>query len=214
LNFADLHDCNEPARRLVVRHRWLPLVATFVVTFGGITLAEAQEAQRAVKPAPTADATRGIARLQWLAGCWASERGEPGSGEQWTAPAGGTMLGTSRMIKAGRTVEYEFVVIRQDDGEGLAYVAHPSGQALAAFQLARIAEREVLFENPTHDYPQRVGYRLDASGKHLLAWIEGTREGRARRVEFPMLRTPCDPAPSTVASVAMVQLVAASGDPA
>ena len=202
MSVVDRPDGNEQARRFIVRHRWLSFVVTLVITAGWGCLAGAQETKRAVTAAPAADATRGIARLQWLAGCWASARGEPGSGEQWTAPAGGTMLGTSRTIKAGRTVEYEFVVILEDDAGGLAYVAHPSGQPLAAFQLARIADREVQFENPAHDFPQRVGYRLDAAGKRLLAWIEGTRDGRARRVEFPLLRTPCDPAPSAVASVA------------
>ena len=179
------------------------LVVALVVALGCADGARAQDAKPAVASTPSVATAGGIARLQWLAGCWASERGEPGSGEQWTAPAGGTMLGTSRTIKGGRTIEYEFVVIRADDDGALAYVAHPSGQPMAAFALARLADREVTFENAAHDFPQRVGYRLDASGKTLLAWIEGTRDGRARRVEFPLVRTPCDAAPAAVASVAM-----------
>jgi dynein heavy chain len=31
------------------------------------------------------------ATLAWLAGCWQSELDEPGSGEQWMAPAGGSI---------------------------------------------------------------------------------------------------------------------------
>ena len=34
------------------------------------------------------------AALAWLAGCWASEGAEPGSGEQWMPPAGGTLPAT------------------------------------------------------------------------------------------------------------------------
>ena len=34
-----------------------------------------------------------VADLQWLAGCWSQDGREAGSVEQWTAPAGGTMLG-------------------------------------------------------------------------------------------------------------------------
>ena len=63
-------------------------------------------------PTPAVEASVGIDRLQWLAGCWASARGEPGSGEQWTAPAGGTMLGTSRTILGGRTRRVEFPLLR------------------------------------------------------------------------------------------------------
>lgn len=132
-----------------------------------------------------------VESLAWLAGCWARTTAEPGSGEQWTPPAGGTMLGTSRTVRDGLTVEYEFVVIRANDSGQLAYFAHPSGQAAAAFPLLRLGAGEVVFENPTHDFPQRVGYRLESGGDALLAWIEGTSDGRTRRVEFPMTRTAC-----------------------
>jgi hypothetical protein len=106
------------------------------------------------------------------------------------------MLGTSRTIREGVTVEYEFVLLRTGKDGRLAYVAHPSGQAPASFPLKALGTREVVFEDPDHDFPQRVGYRLDAAGRSLLAWIEGSRDGQPRRVEFPMVRTPCDPAPS------------------
>jgi len=55
------------------------------------------------------------AALAWLAGCWASEGGEPGSGEQWMPPAGGTLLGTSRTVAKGRTVAHEFMQIREQE---------------------------------------------------------------------------------------------------
>lgn len=69
-----------------------------------------------------------IANLSWLSGCWAREQGEPGSGEMWTAPAGGTMLGISRTIRAGKTVEHEFMQIR----EGGPWPDRPDCAALGA----------------------------------------------------------------------------------
>jgi hypothetical protein len=137
-----------------------------------------------------AEAPAGIDALAWLTGCWASDAGEPGSGEHWTAPAGGTMLGVSRTVRQGKTVEYEFVVIRALDDGRLAYIAHPSGQPAAAFPLQRMAGREVVFENLEHDFPQRVAYRLH-DDERLVAWIEGTRDGETRKVEFPMRRSRC-----------------------
>ena len=68
-------------------------------------------------------------------------------------------------------------------GGRLAYEAHPSGQATATFISKPISGREVVFEDPTHDFPQRVGYRSTGPGQ-LLAWVEGTSGGRARRIEF------------------------------
>ena len=47
-----------------------------------------------------------------------------------------------------------------------------------------------MFENAAHDFPQRVGYRV-AGGDSLLAWIEGTRDGQVRRIEFPYRRVAC-----------------------
>ena len=48
------------------------------------------------------------------------------------APRGGSMLGMSRTVIGGKTVEYEFLRIALVDGT-LAYVAKPSGQAEAPF---------------------------------------------------------------------------------
>lgn len=132
----------------------------------------------------------GVSDLGWLAGCWASRGGEPGSQEQWMAPAGGTLLGMSRTVKNGRTVAWEFLQIRET-GSGLAFVARPSGQEEATFPLLRSGERELVFENLAHDFPQRVVYRLDAQGG-LRARIEGMRKGRLDTAEFPMDKVDCE----------------------
>jgi Domain of unknown function (DUF6265) len=130
-----------------------------------------------------------VSDLGWLAGCWASRDGEPGSQEQWMAPAGGTLLGMSRTVKNGRTVAWEFLQIRESEG-GLAFVAKPSGQEEATFPLLRAGERELVFENPAHDFPQRVLYRLDEKGG-LRARIEGVRNGSPLGIDFPMDRVDC-----------------------
>ena len=133
-----------------------------------------------------------VESLAWLTGCWSRTDAEMGSGEQWTAPAGGTMLGVSRTVREGRTVEYEFVVIRAAPDGTPVYHAHPSGQASAEFRLASAGDREAVFENPAHDFPRRVGYRLARDDTTLTAWIEGLRDGATRRIEFPMRRMSCD----------------------
>jgi hypothetical protein len=132
-----------------------------------------------------------ITGIAWLAGCWQSDGGEPGSGEQWTALAGGTMLGTSRTVKQGRTVEFEFMQLRHLPDGRLAFIAMPSGQRTAVFPLLRLDEREAVFENPQHDFPQRVVYARDGSSR-LRARIEGTSDGALRVIEFPMSRVSCD----------------------
>ena len=129
--------------------------------------------------------------LAWLAGCWANVGGEAGSGEQWTVPAGKTLLGVSRTVRNSRTVAYEFVQIRETEAGGIEYIAKPSGQSEATFIMVQISESEVVFENLGHDFPQRIIYRLRAGGD-LEARIEGEVEGKVRMVDFPMKRVDCE----------------------
>jgi hypothetical protein len=136
-----------------------------------------------------AAATPTTEQLHWLAGCWAAVGGEPGSGEQWMAPAGGSMPGTSRTLRRGALREFEFLHIR-DTAQGLVLIALPSGQKEAQFAAEKVEARSVVFHNPAHDFPQRVIYE-SPDADTLDARIEGQRNGQLRVIRFPMKRTPC-----------------------
>ena len=104
------------------------------------------------------------------------------------APRGRSMVGVSRTVGGDALVGYELVVVREE-GARLTYQAHPSGQPSAVFASKLIAEETVVFENPQHDFPQRIGYQR--KGADMLAWIEGEQGGKARRIEFPYRRVAC-----------------------
>lgn len=128
--------------------------------------------------------------LGWMAGCWAAEGSEPGSGERWTPPAGGTLLGVSRTVKGGRTLAWEFMrIVTEADGK-VAFVALPSGQREARFERVASPPDEAVFENPAHDFPQRVIYRRQGDHR-LAARIEGRRGGVQRGIDFPLRRVAC-----------------------
>jgi hypothetical protein len=129
-----------------------------------------------------------VTQLAWMAGCWRLESATRVVDEMWMAPAGGVMLGTGRTVVKGRAVEHEFMQIREDAGR-IAFVARPSGQAEASFAAITIGEREVIFENPAHDFPQRVIYRRDGTG--LTGRIEGTQDGKPRFADVPMRKVTC-----------------------
>ncbi len=126
----------------------------------------------------------------WLAGCWSSLEGEAGSGELWTEPAGDSMLGLSRSVHDGRTVAVEYLRIQRREDARIELVALPLGQAETRFSLRESGPGLLVFENPDHDFPQRVIYRLEAPGR-LAAAIEGRIDGQPRRVDFPMRRAAC-----------------------
>jgi len=129
--------------------------------------------------------------LAWLSGCWAAANQESGSGEQWMPPAGGTMLGVSRRVHGGKTVAFEFIRITEQDDGKLVFIASPSGQETASFSMTSIGDREVIFENPDHDFPQRIIYRL-ISDQDLLGRVEGTIDGAEKGVDFPMKKIYCE----------------------
>ncbi len=132
-----------------------------------------------------------LAPVAWLAGCWSADGREPGSVEHWLAPAGGTMLGVSRTVKGGKTIASEFMQLASNSDGKLVFTAHPSGQKEASFVLANATDNEVTFENPQHDFPQRIIYRR-LSAKQMIARIEGLRAGILRAVDFPMSRISCE----------------------
>ena len=55
-------------------------------------------------------------------------------------------------------------------------------------KLIRANANEVVFENPQHDFPQRIIYSLKDGGR-LTAAIEGTKNGKTRRVELNYQQT-------------------------
>jgi hypothetical protein len=132
----------------------------------------------------------GIAGVAWLQGCWEMSAGSRVVEEHWTAPRAGAMLGLGRTTRDGRMIEYEMVVLKEQEGQ-LAYEAHPSGQAATSFLSREVGERIIVFENSGHDFPQRIGYELTGADT-LQAWVEGAVNGQTRRQEFAYKRVRCD----------------------
>jgi hypothetical protein len=131
----------------------------------------------------------GIERVAWLRGCWEARSPRRVIEEQWTAPRAHNMVSLSRTLRGDSLAAYEQIILRER-GDRLEYEAHPSGQPVARFMSIAISDTMVVFENPAHDFPQRVGYQRRGADS-LVAWIEGTMQGQARKIEFPYARATC-----------------------
>ncbi|EEF22383.1 conserved hypothetical protein [Ricinus communis] len=127
-----------------------------------------------------------IDQAAFLAGCWRQVRPNGVVEEQWLAPGGEMMLGMSRTVRDGKARSFEFTRIQEAEGR-LTFFAMPSGQPAAAFPLKSAAPGELVFENPGHDFPQRVIYKSQGADG-LLGRIEGEIGGKARSVDFPYKR--------------------------
>lgn len=111
--------------------------------------------------------------LGWLAGHWCGGGGETIE-ESWLAPRSGELLGLSRTMRGERVVAFEFLRIAAVDGVP-TYLAQPGGRPPTAFALSAGGDNWVRFENPAHDFPQRIEYRR--SGDTLHAEIAGPGDG-------------------------------------
>jgi hypothetical protein len=144
--------------------------------------------------APPAQPAPNVKTLEWMTGCWTSQRGEATSFESWTKANDEVMFGVSYTLgRAGKLDEFEFLRVAVRDGR-LVYLAQPGGNPVTVFALTPGSNsREAVFANPAHDFPKRVGYRATPTG--LLAWIDGGDAAPGRRMEFPMTRVSCDSGP-------------------
>ena len=100
------------------------------------------------------------------------------------------MLGMGRAIRKDKTVEHEFLRIRLNAEGTVIYIALPSRQKETTFIASSIGEGTVTFENPAHDFPQRILYRA-LPGDRLVVRIEGLRGETVRGIDFPMKQIHC-----------------------
>ncbi len=141
----------------------------------------------------TAEAKPKTNDLGWLAGCWevSVRNGATVVSEQWMKPAGGTMIGMGRTLSGGKTTGWEFIRIVAE-GDGLNYIAKPSANKdETVFKLAKSSADEFVFENPAHDFPQKITYRK-AGPDALFTRVEGTRNGRRSGTDVQMKRVKCE----------------------
>ncbi|HMO77454.1 MAG TPA: DUF6265 family protein [Sphingopyxis sp.] len=128
------------------------------------------------EPAATVD------DLSWMAGDWVSEADGRWTEESWTEPRGGVMLGHSRSGSGERLREFEFLRLQAGADGVPAYIAQPGGRAPVVFRLTAQGGGSATFDNPDHDYPQRIAYARD--GETMTATISLIDGSRAMRWTF------------------------------
>lgn len=145
-----------------------------ILAIAVLTSLSAEPVQPAAKPA--------MASLAWMTGSWSGESQGLEMEEHWTAPKGNSMIGIHRDVAKGQTRSFEFLRIEQQ-GDQIVYLSMPKGRSPATpFPLKEMTATRVVFENPAHDFPQRIIYWKD--GNDLRARIEGTVNGKAESEEW------------------------------
>ena len=141
----------------------------------------------AQKNKTTDDTTPNLSDLSWMSGGWAGAQDAVEMEELWQTPKGNIMLGVHRDVVKGRAVSFEFLRIEATPA-GITYWGSPQGQPPTPFRMKELKNKRVVFENPEHDFPQRIIYWLGDDGA-LHARIEGTENGKSSSMEWAWKKT-------------------------
>ena len=151
---------------------------TWVISCGVLSTSAAAQA---------ADGRAQLASLAWMAGTWSGAQDGVASEEHWTSPAGGGLVGMHKDVRDGKMAGFEFLRVEIDAADRVCYVSSPGGAPPTSFCAREIGPQRVVFENLQHDFPQRILYWLDDTGK-LHARIEGPLQGREASEEWTWSR--------------------------
>lgn len=130
-----------------------------------------------------------IKLAQWLLGKWENKSVEGSLTENWKKVNDSTYKATSYFTKGKDTLHFEFIDLQQI-GEALTYTATIKGQnndKPVAFSLTFSTDNKLVFENPTHDYPQKISYS-QISKDSIVAEISGIQQGKPSTEKYLMAR--------------------------
>jgi hypothetical protein len=125
----------------------------------------------------------------WLIGNWENKSPDGLLTENWQKVNDSTFSATSYFIKGKDTLHFEKIVLSQK-GEKLTYSATVNGQnndKAIDFPSTSETATKLVFENPQHDYPQKITYTKGANNS-LTAEVTGKLQGKLTTERFIMVK--------------------------
>ena len=133
--------------------------ASFAILLGLLTACTTANGQGTDAARPTHFVPLTAENLpSWMMGAWLEQKGDDWVEEYWTGPRGGIMLGASRTGKGDKLTMWEQAQIRPGSNGKLSFFAMPKGAAPTEVPVTAQTAGSITFENPAHDYPQRIKY--------------------------------------------------------
>lgn len=124
-------------------------------------------------------------QLQELSGSWMMKTDKQTLFENWVIINSNEMHGKSYRINNNDTTLLEEVKLSGNHDKVL-YIPVVKGENKdqpVSFKLISFANKQFVFENSTHDFPQRVIYHLIRKDS-IHAWIEGKHNGKDARSDY------------------------------
>lgn len=124
---------------------------------------------------------------KWLLGTWEQKTPKRTVYETWKHSNDSIYSGKSYLLKGKDTIVLETISLLQTS-ETLYYIPTVGNQNSSMpvhFKLISSLGKQLVFENPKHDFPQKITYTLITSDS-LLAEISGILNNQQQNRQFPM----------------------------
>jgi hypothetical protein len=130
-----------------------------------------------------------IYKAYFFIGEWENREKDGVMTERWHKQNDSVFTGESYFISGNDTMSSEKITIEQRGNE-LYFIPTLKGQnnnQPVEFKLIESSPTHLVFENPTHDFPEKITYTL-LTKDSLLAEISGMMDNNATTHQFPLKR--------------------------
>ena len=125
----------------------------------------------------------GLINFEWLVGMWEGIQGQGIYHEEWSKISDTELSGKAYLIKKGEIKNPEVLKIHISN-ENIFYTAEVShNPEPVSFRLTSQKNNIFIFENPEHDFPQKITYARKDNDS-LLAVVEAVKDGKTRKIEY------------------------------
>jgi len=127
--------------------------------------------------------------INWLLGTWENHTTSMALNESWVRLNDTVFVGIGTFMEGEDTLSSESIRLEQH-GSDLYYVPVVSNQNQGEpvqFKLKEKSQNHLVFENPTHDFPQNISYTLIREDS-MVARIFGSMEGKYHEQDFPFTK--------------------------
>lgn len=144
--------------------------------------------KKEIKPETPAKTYSNLAKAEWFIGEWGNKSAEGELTERWKKENDSVYLGESYFVVGEEdTVFAEKVRLEELNGK-LNYIVSIPGQNKelpVSFEMTSSTDNQIVFENPKHDYPNKIIYNL-VEKDSLLAEISGLKKEKPFTEKFVM----------------------------
>ena len=127
-------------------------------------------------------------KANWLIGNWGHTSKEGSLTETWVKANDSVYKGETYFVVGGKDTVFSEKVDLIQENDKLAYIVTVPGQnneKPVRFDMTSISDTTIIFENPAHDYPNKIVYNKIGNDS-VVAEIFGIQKGKPATEKFAM----------------------------